>query len=100
MIVLGIDPGYALMGWGVVEAQGARMRLLGYGCVETQAGVPMQHRLRALQLGVRDLVNIYHPDDVAFEELFLCAERHDGADGWGGARRGDYQRGGVYGEPV
>ena len=35
MIVLGIDPGYALMGWGVVEAQGARMRLLGYGCVET-----------------------------------------------------------------
>ena len=34
------------MGWGVVEAQGARMRLLGYGCVETQAGVPMQHRLR------------------------------------------------------
>ena len=71
MIVLGIDPGYALMGWGVVEAQGARMRLLGYGCVETQAGVPMQHRLRALQLGVRDLVNIYHPDDVAFEELFF-----------------------------
>ena len=58
MIVLGIDPGYALMGWGVVEAQGTRMRLLGYGCVETQAGVPMQHRLRALQLGVRDLVNI------------------------------------------
>ena len=47
MIVLGIDPGYALMGWGVVEAQGARMRLLGYGCVETQAGVPMQHRLRS-----------------------------------------------------
>ena len=39
MIVLGIDPGYALMGWGVVEAQGARMRLLGYGCVETQAGL-------------------------------------------------------------
>ena len=34
MIVLGIDPGYALMGWGVVEAQGARMRLLGYGCVK------------------------------------------------------------------
>ena len=71
MIVLGIDPGYALMVWGVVEAKGARMRMLGYGCVETKAGVPMQHRLRALQLGVRDLVNIYHPDDVAFEELFF-----------------------------
>ena len=72
MIVLGIDPGYALMGWGVVEAQGSRLRLVNYGCVETKAGVPMQNRLRALQLGVRDLVNIYQPDDVAFEELFFA----------------------------
>lgn len=72
LIVLGIDPGYALMGWGVVEQDGARMRLLGYGCVETRAGVPMQHRLRTLQLGVRDLVTIYKPDDVAFEELFFA----------------------------
>ena len=72
MIVLGIDPGYALMGWGVVEAEGGRMRLINYGCVETKAGVPMQTRLRTLQLGVRDLLNIYHPDDVAFEELFFA----------------------------
>ena len=72
MIVLGIDPGYALMGWGVVEAQGSRMRLVDYGCIETKAGVPMQDRLRALQLGVRDLLAIYKPDDVAFEELFFA----------------------------
>ena len=72
MIVLGIDPGYALMGWGVVEAEGSRMRLVNYGCVETKAGVPMQDRLRTLQLGVRDLLNIYRPDDVAFEELFFA----------------------------
>ena len=42
IVVLGIDPGYALMGWGVVESEGSRMKLLGYGCVETKAGVPMQ----------------------------------------------------------
>lgn len=72
MIVLGIDPGYALMGWGVVEHNAGRMKLLGYGCVETKAGVPMQHRLRTLQLAIRDLVNIYQPDDVAFEELFFA----------------------------
>ena len=72
MIVLGIDPGYALMGWGVVEAEGSRMRLVNYGCIETKAGVPMQHRLRALQLGVRDLLSVYKPDDVAFEELFFA----------------------------
>ena len=40
MIVLGIDPGYALMGWGVVEAEGSRMKLVNYGCVETKAGSP------------------------------------------------------------
>ncbi|MCR5297527.1 MAG: crossover junction endodeoxyribonuclease RuvC [Clostridiales bacterium] len=72
MIVLGIDPGYALMGWGVVEAEGSRMKLVNYGCIETKAGVPMQNRLRALQLGVKDLLNIYKPDDVAFEELFFA----------------------------
>ena len=60
------------MGWGVVEAQGSRMRLVDYGCIETKAGVPMQDRLRALQLGVRDLLAIYKPDDVAFEELFFA----------------------------
>ena len=51
MIVLGIDPGYALMGWGVVESEGSRMKLINYGCIETKAGVPMQDRLRTLQLG-------------------------------------------------
>jgi len=72
LIVLGIDPGYALMGWGVVEAEGSHMKLINYGCIETKAGVPMQNRLRTLQLGVRDLLNIYKPDDVAFEELFFA----------------------------
>ena len=72
MIVLGIDPGYALMGWGVVECKGNRMKLINYGCVETYAHTPMQHRLRSLYQGVRDLVNIYQPDDVAFEELFFA----------------------------
>ena len=72
MIVLGIDPGYALMGWGVVEAEGSRMKLVNYGCIETKAGNPMQNRLRTLQLGIRDLLHIYKPDDVAFEELFFA----------------------------
>ena len=48
------------------------MRLVNYGCIETKAGVPMPDRLRTLQLGIRDLLNIYKPDDVAFEELFFA----------------------------
>ena len=72
MIILGIDPGYALMGWGVIEAVGSRMRLIDYGCIETKAGEPMQHRLRTLQLSLQTIMNTYHPDDVAFEELFFA----------------------------
>lgn len=72
MRVLGIDPGYALMGWGVIDFEGGRMHLVNYGCIETKTGNPMQHRLRALQLGVRDLLTIYKPDEVAFEELFFA----------------------------
>ena len=72
MIVLGIDPGYALMGWGVVESQGSHMTLRGYGCLETKAGTPTWLRLRTLQLGIQDLLQIYRPDDVAFEELFFA----------------------------
>ena len=72
MIILGIDPGYALMGWGVIESAGGRMRLIDYGCIETHAGEPMQHRLRKLQTGVQELVNKHHPDDVVFEELFFA----------------------------
>ena len=71
MIVLGIDPGYALMGWGVVEAEGSRMKLINYGCIETKAGVPIYHRLRTLQLGIRDVISIHRPDEIAFEELFF-----------------------------
>jgi len=72
MVILGIDPGLALLGWGVVEAAGGRLKLLGYGVVETKAGTPQAQRLRAIQLGVRDVISIYKPDDIAFEELFFA----------------------------
>lgn len=72
MIILGIDPGYALMGWGVLEVQGSRMRLLGAGCIETKAGEPMPRRLQVIQLGTRELIYRYKPDEIAFEELFFA----------------------------
>ena len=72
MVILGIDPGLALLGWGVVEAVGGRLKLLGYGVVETKAGTPQSQRLRAIQLGVRDVISIYKPDDIAFEDLFFA----------------------------
>ena len=47
------------------------MKLVNYGCVETKAGIPIYHRLRTLQLGIQDVIDIYHPDEIAFEELFF-----------------------------
>ena len=72
MIVLGIDPGLATMGYGVVEGDRGRFQLLKYGCVLTPAGMPIPERLRLIYSGVTELLNTWHPDEIAFEELFFA----------------------------
>ncbi|MBQ3575473.1 MAG: crossover junction endodeoxyribonuclease RuvC [Clostridia bacterium] len=71
MIIMGIDPGLATMGYGIIEANRGNSRLIQYGTINTPAGEPMPQRLRAIYMGVQQLMNIYHPDEVAFEELFF-----------------------------
>ena len=71
MIILGIDPGLATLGYGVIEADNNRRRLIQFGTLTTPAGQPMPQRLRAIFQGMNQLMDIYRPDDVAFEELFL-----------------------------
>ena len=72
MIILGIDPGLATMGWGVIETDGSRHRLIQYGTLGTPPGQSFPVRLRAIDSGVQELLNIYKPDDIAFEELFFA----------------------------
>ena len=69
--ILGIDPGLATMGWGVIESRGDRHRLVQYGALTTAAGQPMPQRLRAIYIGVNQLMDTFAPDEVAFEELFF-----------------------------
>ena len=71
MTILGIDPGLATLGYGVIEAEGDRRRLIQFGTLNTAAGQPMPQRLRAIFQGMNQLMDIYAPDDVAFEELFF-----------------------------
>ncbi len=71
MVILGIDPGLATLGYGVIETQGDRRHMIQFGTVTTPAGVAMPYRLRAIAQGVRQLMDVYHPDEVAFEELFF-----------------------------
>ncbi len=72
MVVLGIDPGYAILGYGVVETRGTALRAIDCGVIETPADMPFPERLERLYLGTRQLVSKFGPDEVAFEELFFC----------------------------
>jgi len=71
VVVLGIDPGTATTGYGVVRAAGGRMEALDSGVIRTAAGVPLPERLRQIAAGVRELVRRHDPDMVAVEELFF-----------------------------
>ena len=71
MIILGIDPGYAIVGWGVIEYSGSRFRTLGYGSIQTKAGEPLIDRLEKIYLGMNELIDRYKPDEMAVEELFF-----------------------------
>jgi crossover junction endodeoxyribonuclease RuvC len=69
--ILGIDPGYAIMGYGVVEKNGQSIKPIDFGVVETDKQLPFPERLERLYLGTRQLCELYHPDMAAFEELFF-----------------------------
>ncbi|MBR6824898.1 MAG: crossover junction endodeoxyribonuclease RuvC [Firmicutes bacterium] len=71
MRILGIDPGTAIMGYGVIEADGNRYQLLDYGCVRTKADIPMPQRLLQLHQGVTQLIQMFDPACVSVEELFF-----------------------------
>lgn len=72
MVILGIDPGYAILGYGALCVEGMKIRALDYGVIETAATEPFPERLEKLYAGMRQLMGIYKPDCVAFEELFFA----------------------------
>ena len=71
MRILGIDPGLATLGWGVIEAEGSRMRLVQYGTLDTYPRDTFPTRLGSLYAGVKGLIETFKPDEIAFEELFF-----------------------------
>jgi crossover junction endodeoxyribonuclease RuvC len=73
MIVLGIDPGLANTGYGVVARRGGRLVALDGGCVETAAGLASERRLAAIHARVAELLDEHAPDAVALEELYFGA---------------------------
>lgn len=71
MIILGIDPGLAIVGWGVLEYKNTRFHTIAYGSIQTPAGMPTEKRLKMIFEGMNELIEKYHPDALAAEELFF-----------------------------
>ena len=71
MIILGIDPGLATMGYGVINSEKGNYSVIDYGVVTTPKECTLPERLLQLEDGVKELIDTYKPDNVSIEELFF-----------------------------
>ena len=78
MIILGIDPGIAIVGWGVIEYEASKFKVLGYGSITTPAGMSIPKRLSLVDSGLKDIIDKYKPKQMAIEELFWNTNQKTG----------------------
>lgn len=71
MIILGIDPGYGLVGYGVIEKTSSKIKMLDYGAIDTPKNITFSKRLNVIYKCIQKLIETYKPDCVAIEELFF-----------------------------
>lgn len=71
MIILGLDPGYGTTGYGLVKYDGRRFTPIQYGAITTPAGQPLHHRLCEIYDDLCTLIDTFHPEEAAVEELFF-----------------------------
>ena len=71
MRILGIDPGVAIVGFGLIESERGAVRMLQYGAVNTSAGLPLATRLVQIEQDLTQLIQQFKPDEIAIEELFF-----------------------------
>ena len=71
MRILGIDPGYATIGFGLIEGERAQYRMVTYGAITTPAGLPLSKRLYQIDRDMEELIGQLKPDAISVEELFF-----------------------------
>lgn len=71
MRILGIDPGVAIVGFGLIETERSAVRMLQYGAINTSAGLPLATRLVQIEQDLTQLIRQFQPDEIAIEELFF-----------------------------
>ena len=78
MVILGIDPGYAIVGYGCIDYRGGAYRVLGYGAITTPAGQPFPARLQTIYRDMDFLMKKYSPQVMSIEELFFTNNQKTG----------------------
>ena len=71
MRILGIDPGIAIVGYGVVDKEANRYKTVAYDAITTKAHTPLEERLNLVYKGVCEVIDLYKPEAMAIEELFF-----------------------------
>jgi len=71
MVILGIDPGVATIGFGIIRAERGKNTLLQYGVITTPPGIPLSERLVQIYDDMQQLIETFKPDEIAVEELFF-----------------------------
>ena len=71
MRILGIDPGIAIVGFGLIEANAGQVQMLQYGAITTEAGLPLAKRLYQIGNDMEELLRQCKPDAISIEELFF-----------------------------
>lgn len=72
MTILGLDPGVATVGWGVITSHRGQLHAVAYGTIKTPAKQPLPRRLMTIHQELNDLIKKYRPDHAAVEQLFFC----------------------------
>ncbi len=71
MVILGIDPGIAIVGYGIIKYEGNQFRVIDYGVITTPSSMELPERLKVVYEDMSQLIQKYQPDVVAVEELFF-----------------------------
>ena len=80
MRILGIDPGYAIVGYGVLDYDHNRFTVVNYGAITTDAGTPFEQRLTEIYDDMNSLLDMFRPDHISIERLYFTNNKTTGID--------------------